>query len=94
MPARDAPHLGRFGRPGGRGADAGIRGLSSALTDPSRSAKLDPMAGTEDDRTGKREPLFCPYCFEQQFDRRDIEGPRVYCEVCGVEVDVKDLVRP
>jgi hypothetical protein len=52
------------------------------------------MATIEDDRTSRREILFCPYCFQQQFDRGEIQGPRVYCEVCGVEVAVKDLVKP
>lgn len=48
----------------------------------------------EEPRPAQREILFCPYCFQQPFDRREIEGPRVYCQVCGVEVDVKELVKP
>jgi hypothetical protein len=35
---------------------------------------------------------FCPYCFMQQFQVSDrIEGS-VYCEVCGIDIPVKDLV--
>jgi hypothetical protein len=49
---------------------------------------------TDGDRTIGRETLFCPYCFQQQFDRREIQGPRVYCQVCGVEVEVRELVKP
>jgi hypothetical protein len=48
----------------------------------------------EDDRIAGRETLFCPYCFQQQFERREIQGSRVYCQVCGVEVEVKELVKP
>jgi hypothetical protein len=34
---------------------------------------------------------FCPYCFMQQFQVSDrIEGS-VYCEVCGIDIPVKDL---
>ena len=52
------------------------------------------MTTPQDEQTVKREILFCPYCFQQQFDRAEIQGLRVHCEVCGVEVDVKDLVKP
>ncbi len=52
------------------------------------------MATPKDDQPVKREILFCPYCFQQQFDRAEIQGSHVECEVCGVEVAVKDLVKP
>ena len=48
----------------------------------------------EERRPPRREILFCPFCFQQPFDRREIEGSRVYCPVCGVEVEVKNLVKP
>ncbi len=40
-----------------------------------------------------REIRFCPYCFQQQFSMAEIKGDKVYCEVCGVDVEVKDLVK-
>jgi len=40
-----------------------------------------------------REILFCPFCFQQQFLGSAISGPKVYCEICGVDVDVKELVK-
>jgi hypothetical protein len=69
------------------------------LTDTSTSAKLDArgeriLAMSEDEQPPKREILFCPYCFQQQFDRREIPGSRVHCAVCGVDVEVKELVKP
>jgi hypothetical protein len=49
---------------------------------------------SEEEQPPKREILYCPYCFQQQFDRREIPGSRVHCEVCGVDVEVKELVKP
>ena len=37
---------------------------------------------------------FCPYCFQQQFDVSALQGGTVYCEVCGIEVEVKELMKP
>lgn len=37
---------------------------------------------------------FCPYCYQQQFSGQELQGPRVYCQTCGVEVEVKELVQP
>jgi hypothetical protein len=36
---------------------------------------------------------FCPYCFLIQFDMAAIEGPSVFCEVCGIDVLVEELVK-
>jgi hypothetical protein len=36
---------------------------------------------------------FCPFCFLQQFNVSDLEGGTVYCEVCGLEVEVKELMK-
>jgi hypothetical protein len=41
----------------------------------------------------ERQIRFCPYCFQQQFTLSEIIGNKVYCEICGVDVDVKDLVK-
>jgi hypothetical protein len=35
---------------------------------------------------------FCPYCFMQQFEVTETSVGSVYCEVCGLDVAVKDLV--
>jgi len=36
---------------------------------------------------------FCPYCSMIQFDIATVEGPSVFCEVCGVDVLVEELVK-
>jgi hypothetical protein len=40
-----------------------------------------------------RQIRFCPFCFQQQFSLAEITEDKVYCEICGVDVDVKDLVK-
>jgi hypothetical protein len=35
---------------------------------------------------------FCPYCFMQQFEVTETSVGSVYCEVCGLDVAIKDLV--
>jgi hypothetical protein len=39
--------------------------------------------------SGKR---FCPYCFMQQFEVSETSAGSVYCEVCGLDVAIRDLV--
>lgn len=37
---------------------------------------------------------FCPYCAQISFDVTDkSEEGFVYCEVCGVDVPIKDLIQ-
>ncbi len=48
------------------------------------------MTPEETQGTDKR---FCPYCFMQQFEVTETSAGSVYCEVCGIDVAVKDLVR-
>ena len=36
---------------------------------------------------------FCPYCFLQQFDLAGREGTAVYCEMCGVDIEIQALVK-
>lgn len=44
--------------------------------------------------TARPGPLFCPYCAMTQFQvDPDAEGT-VHCEVCGVDVPIRELVRP
>ena len=38
-----------------------------------------------------REIRFCPFCYQQSFDITEDSGQFVYCEICGVDVEVKDL---
>ena len=40
-----------------------------------------------------RDIRFCPYCFQQMFDMAEVSGERVYCEICGVDIEVKELIR-
>ena len=47
------------------------------------------MTPEETQGTDKR---FCPYCFMQQFEVTETSVGSVYCEVCGLDVAVKDLV--
>ncbi len=36
---------------------------------------------------------FCPYCFQMSFDLSEVKGEFVFCEICGVDVEVKELVK-
>lgn len=36
---------------------------------------------------------FCPFCFMQQFEVAEGAAGSVYCEVCGIDVPVRDLVK-
>ena len=40
-----------------------------------------------------RDVRFCPYCFQQFFDMSETKGEWVYCEMCGIDVEVKELVK-
>jgi hypothetical protein len=40
-----------------------------------------------------RQIRFCPYCFQQQFNLAELKGDKVYCEICGVDVEVRELVK-
>lgn len=36
---------------------------------------------------------FCPFCFMQQFEVTEASSGTVYCDNCGIDVPVKDLVK-
>ena len=36
---------------------------------------------------------FCPFCFLQQFEVTEASQGTVYCDNCGIDVPIKDLVR-
>lgn len=42
---------------------------------------------------GRPEIRFCPYCFQQQFQVSQGQAGNVYCEICGIDVEVKELVK-
>jgi hypothetical protein len=50
------------------------------------------MAEEKDESAG-RELRFCPYCFQMAFQASEIRGEYVFCEICGVDVEVKELVK-
>jgi hypothetical protein len=37
------------------------------------------------------EKRFCPFCYMQQFTVSEEAQGSVYCEVCGIDVPIKDL---
>ena len=37
--------------------------------------------------------LFCPYCGQMSFRVGDTDGESVYCEFCGVDVAIDELVK-
>jgi len=39
------------------------------------------------------EKRFCPYCFMQQFEVTDTSEGSVYCEVCGIDIPVRELTK-
>jgi hypothetical protein len=47
-----------------------------------------------EDAPYRRDLRFCPYCFQQEFDLAAVSGEWVFCEICGVDVEVKELVKP
>lgn len=47
---------------------------------------------TRDVPSGANKP-FCPFCFMQQFEVSEASSGTVYCDNCGIDVPVKDLVK-
>lgn len=37
--------------------------------------------------------LFCPYCGQMSFRVDNADGETVYCEFCGVDVAIDELVK-
>lgn len=48
---------------------------------------------SEEEKPVGREIRFCPYCFQMTFEVSEITGDWTFCEICGVDVQVKDLVK-
>lgn len=45
------------------------------------------------DKPADHEVRFCPYCFQMNFRVSEIKGEWIFCEICGVDIEVKDLVK-
>jgi len=41
---------------------------------------------------GEKDIRFCPYCCQMQFEVTGKEGA-VFCEICGIDVEIKELVK-
>lgn len=42
----------------------------------------------------RRDIRFCPCCYQQEFDVTGREEGKVYCEICGVDFNIKELEKP
>jgi hypothetical protein len=47
----------------------------------------------ENEKSIGRDVRFCPFCFQMTFEMSEVSGNQVFCEVCGVDIEVKDLVK-
>ncbi len=47
------------------------------------------MTATDNTR---KETRFCPYCGMSSFELSGEEGEFVYCEYCGIDVGVRELI--
>jgi hypothetical protein len=47
----------------------------------------------ENEKPIGRDIRFCPYCFQMTFEMSEVTGDKVFCESCGVDIEVKDLVK-
>jgi hypothetical protein len=45
----------------------------------------------KEDQPIRHDIRFCPYCFQMSFDLAEVTGPSVYCEICGVDINVEEL---
>ena len=46
-----------------------------------------------EERSFGRDMRFCPYCFQQEFDFAELDGEWVFCEICGIDVEIAELVK-
>lgn len=47
---------------------------------------------TEEQQPTGRDLRFCPYCFQMSFDVSEVRAEWVFCEICGVDIKVAELV--
>jgi uncharacterized Zn finger protein (UPF0148 family) len=57
--------------------------------EPDSDSEKNQIAATE--QRGK-ETRFCPYCGMSSFELTGEEEELVYCEYCGIDVKVKELI--
>ncbi len=55
-------------------------------------AAADPISSAAWTGAG-RDVRFCPYCGQMSFDVLDQHEGSVYCEFCGVDVSIAELVK-
>ncbi len=46
-----------------------------------------------EDQLVSHDVRFCPYCFQQGFEVQKLKEEYVFCEICGIDVEVKELVK-
>jgi len=54
---------------------------------------MESMASKESGGAPSANMPFCPFCFMQQFDVTEASEGSVYCEVCGIDIPVRELVK-
>lgn len=57
------------------------------MAEPPKDAKTEPPS----EQT--RDIRYCPFCGEQEFDLTGKGLSSVYCEICGFDLEVRDLLR-
>lgn len=50
------------------------------------------MATTENKENKRKEARFCPYCGMSSFELSGEAADVVYCEYCGIDVEVQELI--
>jgi hypothetical protein len=58
-----------------------------------RRTMMESMASKESGGAPSLNMPFCPFCFMQQFDVTEASEGSVYCEVCGIDIPVRELVK-
>lgn len=43
--------------------------------------------------TKEKDIRFCPYCSETEFEVDEGKGGSVFCNVCGIDIPIKELVK-
>ncbi len=51
------------------------------------------MEDKEEETQPVHDYRFCPYCYQHQVDLVGVRGETAYCEICGIDIDVKEWVK-
>jgi hypothetical protein len=54
---------------------------------------MESMESRDSRETPRGSMPFCPFCFMQQFEITEASQGSVYCDMCGIDIPIKDLVR-